>query len=49
MERRLKLVFLYRNDNILVFCVFNIYLNLNNIPKGLHLLVILGLFIFVFI
>lgn len=48
MEHHLKLLFLYWNDNILVFCVFNIYLNLNNVPKGLHLLVIFRIIYFCF-
>ena len=39
MECHFKLLFLYRNNNILVFHVFNIYLNLNNAPRGLYVFI----------
>ena len=38
MECHFKLLSLYKNNN-LVFHVFNIYLNLNNAPRRLYLLV----------
>ena len=48
MECHFKLLFLYRNNNILVFHVFNIYLNLSNAPRGLYLFVIFRISYFCF-